>query len=403
MKPIERIVFLLLLILFPIQLGKHFWPEFAFVHGIRVDYLSPTLYLTDILVFLLFLVSFVRLRSKLLRLIGSRLFLLFIASLFISFLFSEYKENSLFATIKLIEFVWVGFYCSQLRREDFKNVVFVLVLGSLVQISIMVLQFASQQSIGGVFYYLGERTFNATTPGIALARIGEQLVLRPYGAFPHPNVLAFYLLIVFIIALYFLQAKNFLFRIIKAIVLLTISLGICLTFSRVIIFLMFLIIGIHFWKDRRLFLMSSMLSLVALFLLSTRIFQSFGNDLVLRFELMVIGVIVFIKTPIVGVGLNNFFHYEILYQKTITPMLLQPIHNVYVLWIVSMGILGGVPAYLFINKLLTLAREQVSFILVLCLLVIGMFDHYLITLQQGQLLAAFTIGVIFSGLLKAKE
>ena len=50
MKKIHRILFFLLLLLLPVQLGRHFWPEFALVFGIRIDYLSPTIYLTDLLV-----------------------------------------------------------------------------------------------------------------------------------------------------------------------------------------------------------------------------------------------------------------------------------------------------------------------------------------------------------------
>ena len=43
-------LFYLLLLLLPTQLGKHFWPTFSYVLGTRVDYLSPTLYLTDIII-----------------------------------------------------------------------------------------------------------------------------------------------------------------------------------------------------------------------------------------------------------------------------------------------------------------------------------------------------------------
>ena len=47
---LHRWLFYLLLLLIPTQLGYHFWPDFAFVNGIRVDYLAPTIYLTDLLI-----------------------------------------------------------------------------------------------------------------------------------------------------------------------------------------------------------------------------------------------------------------------------------------------------------------------------------------------------------------
>jgi hypothetical protein len=44
----------LFLLLIPTQLGRHFWPEWSYVLGIRVDYLSPTLYLLDLIWLVLF-------------------------------------------------------------------------------------------------------------------------------------------------------------------------------------------------------------------------------------------------------------------------------------------------------------------------------------------------------------
>ena len=49
--PLHQVLFLLLLILLPTQLGYHFWPNWSFVFGIRSDYLAPTIYFTDILFF----------------------------------------------------------------------------------------------------------------------------------------------------------------------------------------------------------------------------------------------------------------------------------------------------------------------------------------------------------------
>ncbi len=47
------ILFLFFLLL-PTQLGKHFFFPVSFIAGVRIDYLAPTLYTTDILFFLLF-------------------------------------------------------------------------------------------------------------------------------------------------------------------------------------------------------------------------------------------------------------------------------------------------------------------------------------------------------------
>ena len=46
-------LFWLLILLLPVQLGRHFWPDFSFVLGLKIDYLSPTFYLTDLLVLMI--------------------------------------------------------------------------------------------------------------------------------------------------------------------------------------------------------------------------------------------------------------------------------------------------------------------------------------------------------------
>ena len=46
----EDFFFVLLIFLIPSQLAYHFWPNWAFVGGVRVDYFAPTIYLTDILI-----------------------------------------------------------------------------------------------------------------------------------------------------------------------------------------------------------------------------------------------------------------------------------------------------------------------------------------------------------------
>ena len=56
-----------------------------------------------------------------------------------------------------------------------------------------------QHSLGGIFWFLGERTFTVDTPGIARFPLclpsffGCIEFLRSYATFPHPNVLAGYL------------------------------------------------------------------------------------------------------------------------------------------------------------------------------------------------------------------
>src|SRR5260221_424888 len=55
---LQNKLFTLFIVLLPVQLGLHFWPDWALVSGIRVDYLAPVIYLTDLIVIALLVVSF---------------------------------------------------------------------------------------------------------------------------------------------------------------------------------------------------------------------------------------------------------------------------------------------------------------------------------------------------------
>src|SRR5579872_3631132 len=59
--------YLLTLLFLPTQLGKHFWPDFTVVEGFRIDYLSPTLYFTDLTFLLSVLILAFAVNKNLLR------------------------------------------------------------------------------------------------------------------------------------------------------------------------------------------------------------------------------------------------------------------------------------------------------------------------------------------------
>jgi hypothetical protein len=50
---LHSLLLYIFLLLLPAQLGKHFFPNFAFISGVPIDYLAPALFLTDIIAVLL--------------------------------------------------------------------------------------------------------------------------------------------------------------------------------------------------------------------------------------------------------------------------------------------------------------------------------------------------------------
>lgn len=198
-KKLRNYIFLLLIFLIPTQLGRHFWPNWSLVNGVRIDYLSPTLYITDILIVLLFLFSFFR-RDKSDDLSFGMVVrpspTLIIIFLLLVVLFSNFSFISFFKFLKIFEiFIFAWLIKTNLNKKNFSQFIFVLSLSMLFQSVLGIAQFFNHGSINGIFYFFGERNFSSGTPGIANAVINGTLILRPYGTLPHPNVLAGFLLV----------------------------------------------------------------------------------------------------------------------------------------------------------------------------------------------------------------
>lgn len=410
MNFLRQIIYYLLIITIPLQIGKHFWPDFSFVNGIRVDYLSPTVYVSDIAFVFLFLASFRTILKKFLH----PILLLVLVALVISWVTAIQPAASFYGLVKFLEFSYIAYYTAYMKKDNafFR---FLFILGGLCQTVIILLQFVSQSSIGGLFYYLGERTFTASTQGIATFRWGSEQVLRSYGTFPHPNVAAFYLLIGFTFLLFSLRFRHKVVEYAKLIAISILLLGMILTFSRIVLLLVFFVLVLRFLTLKKrlkkttilaLFSGSSMVFGFLIIILYQRFEEGIFRDGQLRLELIKIAFQVALQNPLLGVGLNNFFHHEVMYQKTVTPILLQPVHNIYLMWITQTGLLGSAVLIIFLRKLfgrilyILKNTNWSSFslpiaVLVMCAGIIGLFDHYLLTLQQGQLMLAVLLGLLF--------
>jgi hypothetical protein len=150
------------------------------------------------------------LKSKIYNL-KSKIFFCFLFSVFCFLNFSHLSPISLIKSLKLLEIFAFAWLTKNYLSEDKKNLsrlLFVLSLSLLFQSSLAIAQFLNHGAINGVFYWFGERSFTAQTPGIANAAWNGTLVLRPYGTLPHPNVLAGFLLIGIILLLSFLRRQE---------------------------------------------------------------------------------------------------------------------------------------------------------------------------------------------------
>lgn len=349
-------IFLLILLL-PSQLAYHFWPSWSLINGIRVDYLSPTLYLTDLIILGLFLTSRLRVRIP----------LPLIIFVVLNILISYSPLASLYKWLRVLEYFWLFKYL--VNFYELKTINYALALSILWTSTLAWWQFFLQHSVGGLWYWLGERTFSITTPGIAKVFISQLgLVMRPYATMPHPNALAGWLLVAGLIVEGWPRIVS----------LITIP----LTFSRSVI----LLLPALLWRK------SKLLTLL-LFVMSFVLFANVGNPSSLpeRLALNQLAINSISNSPLFGVGLGNF-----IYQ---VPTIRQPVHNIYLLLAAELGVPAtAMVVFLIIGKLKNLLRlENWNLrIAILSILLTGLADHYWLTLHQNSLLLVILLAYVHS-------
>jgi hypothetical protein len=95
---------------------------------------------------------------------------------------------------------------------------------------------------------------------------------------------------------------------------------------------------------------------------------------------------------IFGTGLGNFTKgMENVVPTTVNGILLiQPVHNVVLLMIAELGIVGSLLYVLLLGKILisnVSKMDWFKWLVVISLVIIGCFDHYLFSLPQGMVVA----------------
>ncbi len=191
-EKISKIIFLLTIFFLPTQFGKYFFFNFSYLNGLRVDYLAIKFFLIDILIFIFFVFNLKKVFSFLIR---KNLFLFYFL-LIINFFISKKKFLTLFFIIKIFEFL-IFFFLSTIYFPKIKpkNILIVFLLIGIVELFLSFYQFISGHSVGGFFYFLGERLISISTPGIAKIIFENKEFLRAYGTFSHPNSLAGFFLV----------------------------------------------------------------------------------------------------------------------------------------------------------------------------------------------------------------
>jgi len=434
-KKLTKFLPFLIIALASTQLGLHFWPDSTLVHGIRIDYLSPVIYLLDVLI----LIYLVTTRSVLKGLEASSsksspkrtdLIGYFLPILLINLIFSVNPLATLNWSLHFL--LYLTFVLSLQFRSLPKRVIgtlsFLITAGMAFQVVLAVLQVALGHTLQGPFYWLGERAISVATPNAARAEVFGRVVLRAYGTFSHPNILAGWLVVSLLILIMLrsqglslvaprtLLNRNSRLQVEKGSpagerrvligslwfpLLLTVF-GVALTHSRSAALTLFgIIIPFYILKNLRTRLMYflGLLFVICYLLFTGTLGRPVDTSLTDRLHLQGVSSQVILTYPIFGTGANA----SISTYPGVSPTtrLLQPDHNSLTLLLSWFGIFG----ILALRTLLDRRHGQrpswdskAGRRVLVGLLPLLLFDHYLLTSPQGLLFILIYFRLVLSQL-----
>lgn len=432
---LEKIFFYLLVFCLPFQTRKVIWQWGE--NGFN-EWTSAFLYLTDILIFALFLFWFFRSKKKRFFKNGIKMargmaakcgfwLVVFLAVGLVSLIQARNIQLGFYSWLKLLEFALLFFYVKNNFKDlfNFTRLAQTLIMSGFVQSLIVFGQYAGQKSLG--LKFLAESHLDAGINGVAKIIVDGLTLIRPYGSFPHPNILAAFLLLC-IFCLYFLwlsKKRSFVWNCLLIVAGFLILFAFWLSFSRTAILVFLITIPFYFilllkQKYKPIYEKPiGKIILVFLFIIfCSTLFVSLAwvevsSRLAVSASEQAVGLRVFYSEtafsiigeyPLLGIGQGNFVWEISKALDLMSAWLYQPVHNIYLLIASETGLLGLVAFLMFIFLILsrTHVGKSVPYlgmtIVFFGFLSMAFFDHYFWTLQQGQLMFWLVLGVIASQL-----
>ncbi len=347
--------------------------------------------------------------------------ILLISLNFLSSIWSLDSILSIYFSIKLLLSICL-FFVLQITNFNVKTLILIFISSVFFQSIIGFFQFIIQDTFS--FKYLGLKQYTIWQGGTSVMTSESGRWLRSYGGEDHPNILALLLFtaILLSIYLYILYEKNSL--LLKIFLLLSISLfsvTVLLTFSRniwlaFIVGLTFMIIFL-FLKNKNLFkrifipiILVFATSIIITLTYKDLFFVRISNDTLTSHNsisdraIYIVHSISLLKEHLFfGTGIGNYTNSIYNLEKNKYPIWhYQPVHNIYLLIFVELGLIGFFLLIFFIifnlkniysqkNKI---DFTQFIFILIFFLfLMISLLDHLLWTSHIGLLLIFLIFGI----------
>jgi len=400
-KSVVLSIILCILITLPLnltyQLPAHvlFFNTDPYVSGIYTNYLVPTLSVLDIGLVLL-ITSYVYeygwkhiqvvLHKYIFYLVPLALFLL-LQSVFRLDLNSLVNGGRLILGVISLLFL-IDYFKTQKHSNLYKYILWISLCSVLLQGVLGTLQFLGGASLG--LSMLGESQVVSGMQGSSFVTLNSEVFLRAYGTFPHPNVLGGYFVMNVLLGIFLFSKSKGFYKKLSILLIILSSIFVTLTFSRIAILL---VLGIVFVTLVYRLIKGRVFSFTPLLLVERFTNLMSGNDASWadRINLMKSGFSVMKNNLMVGTGLGNFTKgMENMIPSTVNGVLLiQPVHNVVLLMIAELGIIGSLLYVLLLGKILISNVSKMNWfkwLVIISLVVIGSFDHYLFSLPQGMII-----------------
>ncbi len=397
------VLFYIILLALPLNLGKHFIFDFSYSEGALIDYALPTVYVQDILILLFLALHVVLCRSlpkKTIYLLPLSLLLLLNIATSDSMFASAYFAGRL---VLYSSFALIGM--KYLKKLSAVSLIVLLVI-SIFSISLLgLIQWLLQHSVFNNYLFFGEQPYSFLTPGILHHIFLGDNVIPPYAVFKHPNVLGGYLSVVLVwLFMLPLVYKKKVSAVLGAFLFAAILLGsllIFLTFSysawlSLLLGLIFMLLS-SYKKQLAVAIMPTAVGAIFAF----GMFGFFADSLVSpstslsrRLNLTQAAAHLFVSSPYLGTGLNTnaflnkdtpFFVREVNF--------FQPVHNIYWLLLSEGGLVLFIPFIVLVLYSYVISLKDSVFISITLsqFLLLGVFDHYLLTSHQMLLLVLLTL------------
>ncbi|MGE5392340.1 MAG: O-antigen ligase family protein [Candidatus Saccharibacteria bacterium] len=319
----------------------------------------------------------------------------------------------LFGWLKWVELMAIIVYisCNFNRKSEILGIYWVVFLSGIFQAVIAILQFHVQHGLG--LTWLGEYVSPLGTPGLATIDVLGQKVLRAYGTFSHPNVLAGFLTVSFIAGLDLVSRGTIRTKLFVSLGILTLIFGLFLSFSRAAWLAAALSTIAYFYQflKTRNYLTAKIMTILLIvscgtiwlgfhdFIVSRATDLNNSKAVSYRTDFNAQAVTIWRQYPFTGAGLNNYVPALETMKPGLAGWQYQPPHNIFLLLGVETGIIGSLLLLVLVGFLVRFTwnrKTEHSFLVLTCLasfVILGLFDHYLLTIQQGMLMLGLILGL----------